>query len=81
MSIMTARGHIQNGVVVLEQGVKLPEGQTVTVQSCEPGDRSASSRPVPRHSLLDIVPVSLGEVLYDPASDDDLLDEMLADRS
>ena len=78
---MTARGHIQNGVVVLEQGVKLPEGQTVTVQPCEPGDRSALSHSVPSHSLLDIAPVSLGAVLNDPASDDDLLDDMLADRS
>lgn len=26
-----ARGHVQNGVVVLDGGVRLPEGQEVTV--------------------------------------------------
>lgn len=28
---MVARGHVQNGVLVLEDGVCLPEGQKVTV--------------------------------------------------
>ena len=28
---MVARGHVQNGVIVLEEGVDLPEGQAVTV--------------------------------------------------
>lgn len=28
---MVARGHVQNGVVVLADGVHLPEGQDVTV--------------------------------------------------
>ena len=30
---MVARGHVQNGVIVLENGVQLPEGQKVTVVS------------------------------------------------
>jgi hypothetical protein len=28
---MIARGHVKNGVIVLDEGVQLPEGQTVTV--------------------------------------------------
>ena len=28
---MVARGHVKNGVIVLEEGVQLPEGQEVTV--------------------------------------------------
>jgi hypothetical protein len=28
---MVARGRVQNGVVVLDNGVRLPEGQEVTV--------------------------------------------------
>ncbi|MBI3823445.1 MAG: hypothetical protein HY289_12315 [Planctomycetes bacterium] len=28
---MVAHGHVQNGVVVLDDGVRLPEGQKVTV--------------------------------------------------
>jgi hypothetical protein len=34
---MVARGRVQNGVVVLEQGVQLPEGTAVTVLP-EPAD-------------------------------------------
>ena len=33
---MVARGRVQNGVVVLEEGVRLPEGAAVTVLP-EPG--------------------------------------------
>lgn len=29
---MVAHGHVQNGVVVLDDGVRLPEGQEVTVR-------------------------------------------------
>ena len=28
---MVVRGHVQNGVIVLDEGVRLPEGQAVTV--------------------------------------------------
>ena len=34
----------------------------------------------PAHSVLDIPPVSLGEILRPLTRDDDLLDEMLEDR-
>jgi hypothetical protein len=32
---MVARGRVQNGVVVLDNGVRLPEGQEVTVLTPE----------------------------------------------
>jgi hypothetical protein len=76
---MIARGHVQNGVVILEQGVKLREGQSVTVVTSQPVDLPTVSHTA-RHSLLDVPPVSLGSILCDNSSDDDLLDEMLADR-
>jgi len=33
---MVAHGHVQNGVVVLDDGVRLPEGQEVTVTAVVP---------------------------------------------
>ena len=33
---MVVRGHVQNGVVVLPEGVHLPEGEEVTVVSSVP---------------------------------------------
>lgn len=70
---MVVRGRVQNGVVVLEDGARLPEGQEVTVLA----------PPVPKdggHSVLDIPPVSIGAVLRPLTSDDDLLGEMLEGR-
>lgn len=52
---MIARGRVQNSVVVLEDGVRLPEGQEVTVLAVGPSDKGP--RP---HSILDIPPISLG---------------------
>ena len=78
---MNARGHVQNGVVVLEPGVRFAEGQPVLVTPSKANDASASANSTFRRSVLDIPPVSLGAVLRDLSSDDDLLDEMLADRS
>jgi hypothetical protein len=73
---MVARGHVQNGVVVLADGIRLPEGQEVTVWPHETGP------PVVRpHSLLEIEPVSLGAVLRPPTAEDELLGEMLEGRS
>ncbi len=71
---MVAHGRVRNGVVVLDDGVRLPEGQGVTV--LVPSERS-EQRP---HSLLDIPPVSLGSVLRPIRPDDDLLGEMLEGR-
>jgi hypothetical protein len=71
---MVARGFVQNGVVVLEGGVRLPEGQQVMVL-IPPATAS------PSHSVLNILPVSLGLVTVPLAKDDDLPGEMLEGRS
>jgi hypothetical protein len=76
---MVARGHVQNGVVVLDDGVHFPEGQQVTIvplQSPAPATTQGRSP----HRVLDIPPVSLGAVLSTPTPDDDLLGEMLEGR-
>ena len=72
---MVTRGHVKNGVVVLDNGVRLPEGQEVTV--LVPGAGPAVARP---HSILDIAPVSVGAVLRPMTAEDDLLGEMLEGR-
>ena len=72
---MVVRGHVKNGVVVLEKGVRLPEGQAVTVMAR--GTMPAGSQ---SHSILDIPTVSVGAVLRPLTSDDDLLGEMLEGR-
>jgi hypothetical protein len=72
---MVIRGRVQNGVVVLDDGVLLPEGLEVTVL----GHGTASPAPS-SHSVLDIPAVSLGPVLRTPDADDDLLGEMLEAR-
>lgn len=71
---MVTRGRVKNGVVVLAEGVCLPEGQEVTVVAPSPADSEA-------HGILDIAPVSLGSVLDAFTADDDLLGEMLEGRS
>jgi hypothetical protein len=73
---MVARGRVQNGVVVLTDGVRFPEGQEVTVLAPV---KASNGRPV--HSILDIPPVSLGAMLPPFPGDDDLLGEMLEGRS
>jgi hypothetical protein len=70
---MIARGHVQNGVVVLADGVRLPEGQEVAVLAPPP----ASSK---GHGILDIPSISLGSVVRPVTADDDLLGEMLEGR-
>jgi hypothetical protein len=73
---MVARGHVKSGVVVLDDGVRLPEGQKVTVLTQEASPSGAFSP----HSLMDILPVSLGPLLRTPTDEDDLLGEMLEGR-
>jgi hypothetical protein len=70
---MVARGRVQDGVVVLEKGVRLPEGQEVTVFA----PPTVGSQP---HSILEIPPVSLGSVRDPLTADDDRLGEMLEGR-
>jgi hypothetical protein len=71
---MVVRGRVQNGVVVLADSVRLPEGEEVTVLAPARDGSEA-------HSILDIPPVSLGAVVSPLTSDDDLLGEMLEGRS
>jgi hypothetical protein len=77
---MVVRGRIENGVVVLDHGVRLPEGQEVTVL-VGGEEKLAQTSQAARHSILDIAPVSLGSLLLPLANDDDLLGEMLEGRS
>jgi hypothetical protein len=76
---MVARGHVQNGVVVLDGDVQFSEGQTVTVIASQlfepPTDGSRS------HNLNDIPSIRLGSRLPKPADDNDLLGEMLEGRA
>ena len=77
---MIAHGRVRDGVVVLDNGVHLPEGQEVTVlahATAPPDRRMEGAR---SHSVLDIATVSLGSVLCPPTSDDGLLGEMLEGR-
>jgi hypothetical protein len=70
---MVVRGHVENGVVVLDDNAKIPEGTEVSVVV------GLQRGPGP-HSVLDIPPVSIGEVLRPLASEDDILGEMLEGR-
>ena len=72
---MVARGRVRNGVVVLDNGVRLPEGQEVMVLA--PATRRQEAR---AHGILEILPVSVGAVRPFTA-DDDLLGDMLEGRS
>jgi hypothetical protein len=62
---MVVPGRVQNGVVVLPTNICLPEGQEVTVIAPIPANSDT-------HSVLDIPPVSVGQVLKLPARDDDI---------
>ena len=76
---MVVRGLVKNGVVVLDNGVHLPEGQEVTVLAPSMGlITGEGARP---HSILDIPTICVGTVLRPRTSDDDLLGEMLDGRS
>ena len=71
---MVTQGRVLNGVVVLADGVRLPEGQDVTIFAPSP---SVSKT----HSILDIPTVSLGSLQRPFADGEGLLDEMLEGRS
>ena len=71
---MVALGRVQNGVVVLAEGIRLPEGQEVTVLTSLPTGASNG------HGILDIPTISLGAILTPTDADDDLLAEMLEGR-
>jgi hypothetical protein len=77
---MVARGRVQNGVVVLEEGVHFPEGQEVTVLGPPTVPTAPSLSGAATHSVLDVPIVSLGSVLCPLKVDHDLLGEMLDSR-
>ncbi len=77
---MVGRGRVQNGVVVLEEGVPFPEGLEVIVLGTPPFPTAPSLSGAPAHSVLDVPIVSLGSVLRPLTVDDDLLGEMLDGR-
>jgi hypothetical protein len=77
---MIARGHVHQGVVHLDHGVRLPEGQEVTVLAPNEHLVDAPNESTPRHGILDIPPVSLGQMLRPLTGDHDLLGEMLEGR-
>ncbi len=64
----------------LDNGVRLPEGQEVTVLTHGTVSPSPQTEGPRLHSVLDIGTVSLGAVLRPLTSDDDLLGEMLEGR-
>jgi len=78
---MVAHGRVKNGVVILDGGVRLPEGQYVAVQAIAAPPGGPATDFAQPHSILDIPPVSVGAVLRPLTSDDDLLGEMLEGRS
>lgn len=75
---MVVHGRVQNGVIVLDDGVSVPEGQLVTVLA--PSTGSPANQVQGGHSVLDIPTVSVGAVLQPLSADDDLLGEMLEGR-
>jgi hypothetical protein len=75
---MELEGVIHGGAIVPDNPLSLTDGTRVRVKvspAPEVGDRSR-----PRHSVLDIAPVSLGSVVSTQSPDDDLLGEMLEGR-
>jgi len=77
---MVARGRVKNGVIVLENGLRLPEGQEVTVLTSEFSPAIPAIDGARPQSILDIPSVRVGGVLRSLTSDDDLLGEMLEGR-
>lgn len=75
---MVVRGRVRNAIVVLDEGVRLPEGLEVTVLA---PNIDAGILEAQRHSILAIPPVSLGQLLRPLTADDDLLGEILEGRS
>ena len=75
--VAMVQGIVQNGVIVLDGGVRFPAGQEVTVLA--PSTGSAANQVQGGHSVLDIPTVSVGAILL-PLTADDLLAEMLEDR-
>ena len=53
---MVVRGHVQNGVIVLDEGVRLPEGQQVTVIASDvTASRKYDLTPERREAVLSLI--------------------------
>jgi predicted DNA-binding antitoxin AbrB/MazE fold protein len=52
---MVARGHVENGVIVLDDGVRLPEGQEVTVVARVPENAPESFSKERREAILSLI--------------------------
>lgn len=78
---MVTRGRVENGVIIFDSGITLPEGVEVTVIVEPAGLTNLPDQPVKRHSVLDIPSYSFGKTLKPLTSDDDILGEMLEGRS
>ena len=78
---MVARGRVQNGVVVLDHGIRLPEGQAVTVLAPDPVPTSPQMPGSRLHSVLGIPTVRVGAVLRPLAAADALLGAMAEGRA
>jgi len=69
---MTYRGHVEKGVVVLDEGVPLPEGAEVTVDLAEANPAEPSGQTEPNRPSKDAF-----WGLF--ADDAELVDQILAD--
>ncbi len=73
-------GRVRDGVVVVDEGVCLPEGQEVAVMTHDMASTSPQLELSRSHNVLDVPTVSLGSVIGPLLFDDDLLGEILEDR-
>ena len=59
---MTLEGTVVNGVIVLDGGVQLPEGERVRVEVADPDDLAPPPEPYDREKELAILRESLEDV-------------------
>jgi hypothetical protein len=78
---MTLEGTVVNGIIVLESGTRLPESVRVRVELEDDTMLTPLTAGSKGHGIMDIPYVSVGSVLIPFTAEDDLLDEMLQDRS
>lgn len=69
---MVARGHVQNGVIVLDDGVQIPEGQEVTITAVVPTPATGAKyyvSPERREAILGLIGIWKTE---NPPSDEEV---------
>jgi hypothetical protein len=74
---MMIPGRVKDGVVILDDGARIPEGQEVTVLIPDGVPVAPQKNKSSRHSVLSIPTVNVGRIIRPLTADDDLLDEML----